>query len=60
MRVPKIGEIRKALVNIAGLATSIVTIGFIHGQALVITNTVIAILTAIAHYTIVNDPTPEV
>jgi hypothetical protein len=54
--LPTIAQVRKALVNIAGLATSLIMLGFVHGQALVITNSVIAVLVVIAHYQIVNAP----
>lgn len=60
MNIPKIGEVRKAIINVVGLGTSLVTLGFIHGQALVIVNTIIAVLTAALHYSVPNDISPSV
>lgn len=56
MALPTIAQVRKALVNVAGLATSLIMLGFVHGQALVITNSVIAVLVVIAHYQVRNAP----
>lgn len=56
-KLPKLSEIRKAIINATGLAASLVSLGFLHGAALIDVNTAIAIATVVVHYIVPNGPT---
>lgn len=53
-KIPPFAEMRKAVINVTGLAASLVTLGFIHGQALVDVNAGIALATAVLHFRVPN------
>ena len=50
-----IAQVRKAIINLLGLAAGLLALGLVHDKAtLVIINSVIAVLTVIVHYRVPN------
>lgn len=53
-----LAQVRKAVVNVLGLASMAVTSGYLHGQVLVWVEAGIAAVTAVLHYLTPNAPAP--
>lgn len=56
MRIPTFARVRKAAINVAGLAAVATSAGLLPGQAAVIVSAVVGLAAAVLHFTVPNAP----